>query len=133
MSKKRIKGKIAAIKVSGAGEDKAVTYKYFGRCTCYTVKNVGAGGPHHVTSYDAYLQWQKEVIKYFENQTEWSGYPKLPEFWLDGAEIYKEADAEQRQMIASTAIMYFTEALRHWRTDQAKAYPDSKTGFLPLG
>jgi hypothetical protein len=83
--------------------------------------------------YDAFQEWMRSVIRYFESAKGYAGWPQLPNNWLDGKDIYDAASEHEKGMIAFSAMSMMTECLRHWKTDKDQLYPGGKTTPFYLG
>ena len=70
-------------------------------------------------NYDKFQRFIEHLEKEFVNQKEYKGFPKLPNDYNDGLDIYLTAESiDEKRFIFGYLYTLYLEALRHWKVDK---------------
>ena len=76
--------------------------------------------------YDALERHLREIKKHFIETDEYTGFPGLPEIWLESDELFKAAESDdEKRMMFSQVYLMLVEALRRWSVDCDYLYTDA--------
>ena len=73
-------------------------------------------------NYDKFMEWLDEMQEKFIACKDYKGYPRLPDNFSKGMELYRKASKDEQELIATHAIGELIECFRYWKVDRDKLY-----------
>ena len=77
-----------------------------------------------LVQFDKMERQLENLRMYFERESDYSGFPPLPNIWPNAEKIYDDANEDERKMIFMQTYMLLVEAYRHWAVDLDSLWRD---------